>query len=56
MASAGFNGGRLAICPACGYPKLGAGLCAACIQTPAATPVEPKLDATAGFSRFNPAA
>jgi len=56
MASAGVDGGRVSICPACGYPRLGAGLCAACMQAAPAMPVEPKLNTTAGVSFVSPAA
>ena len=55
-SSAGADGGRIMICPACGYPRLGAGLCAACVETSLATPVDPTMNAFAGVSDFNPAA
>jgi hypothetical protein len=53
---AGADGGRIAICPACGYPRLGAGLCAACIQYSSAVPVDPALNTVAGVSHIDPAA
>jgi hypothetical protein len=51
-----FNSGvdsmRLTICPACGYPRLGPGLCAACMPNAAAMP----FTAVAGVPDQNPAA
>jgi hypothetical protein len=51
-----FDGQRITICPACGYPCLGAGLCAACVPTAAAAPVDSPMNIVAGESDFNPAA
>jgi hypothetical protein len=51
---AGTDGRRITICPACGYPS--AGLCAACVQTSAAAPVDPAMNTVAGVSHFDPAA
>jgi hypothetical protein len=50
------NGRGLTICPACGYPRFGAGLCAACIQISPGVPVDPVMNAVAGVSHFDPAA
>ena len=55
-ANAGADGRRVAICPACGYPRLGAGLCAACIQTSAAALADQTMNTIAVVSQFNPAA
>jgi hypothetical protein len=51
---AGTDGRRITICPACGYPS--AGLCAACVQTSAAAPVDPAMNTIAGVADFDPAA
>jgi len=51
---AGADGRRITICPACGYPS--AGLCAACVQTSVAAPVDPAMNTIAGVSHFDPAA
>jgi hypothetical protein len=53
---AGADGRRMMICPACGYPRLGAGLCAACIQISPDVPVDPVMNTVAGVSDINPAA
>jgi hypothetical protein len=50
------DGQRITICPACGYPRLGAGLCAACVPTAAAAPLDSTMNIVAGESDFNPAA
>jgi hypothetical protein len=50
------DGQPITICPACGYPRLGAGLCAACKPTAAAAPVDSTMNIVAGESDFNPAA
>jgi hypothetical protein len=47
--------GKLAICPACGYPTLGMGICAACLPS-AATEVDPVNRVSYGAPDFNPAA
>ena len=49
------DGKYLAICPACGYPTLGKGLCALCIPT-AAEEIGLVVDVVDGASDFNPAA
>lgn len=54
--SAGADDRRMTICPACGYPRLGAGPCAACVQIPPAAPIDPTMNTFAGASHFNPAA
>ena len=54
--SAGAGARPITICPACGYPRLGAGLCAACIQTSPSVPVDPEMNTVAGVSHFDPAA
>jgi hypothetical protein len=57
MASdSGGDAIRIMICPACGYPRLGAGLCAACVPAAAAAPVDSTMSIVAGESDFNPAA
>jgi hypothetical protein len=50
------EGKRITICPACGYPRLGAGLCAACVPTVAVAFVDSTTNKIAGGSGFNPAA
>jgi hypothetical protein len=49
------DGSSLAICPACGYPILGEGLCALCVPT-AADKIDPVIEAADGASDFHPAA
>ena len=49
------DGKYLAICPACGYPTLGKGLCALCIPI-AAEEIGLVVDVVDGASDFNPAA
>lgn len=50
------DGKRVMICPACGYPRLGVGLCAACVPTVAVAFVDSTTNVVAGESGFNPAA
>jgi hypothetical protein len=45
------EGSALAICPACGYPTWGNGLCAPCAPT-----VADSINVAADVSDFNPAA
>jgi hypothetical protein len=52
---AGADGRRVTICPACGYPRLGVGLCAACIQISPVVPVDPAMNTFVGVSDLNPA-
>jgi hypothetical protein len=57
MASnTGVGATRVTICPACGYPRLGAGLCAACVPAAAAAAVNTTINTVAGESGYNPAA
>lgn len=50
------DGKRVTICPACGYPRLGPGLCAACVPTVAIAFADSTTNIAAGESGFNPAA
>jgi hypothetical protein len=50
------EGSRRTICPACGYPRFGAGLCAACIQISPGVSVDPVMNTATGMSHFDPAA
>jgi hypothetical protein len=53
---AGADGRRITVCAACGYPRLGPGLCAACIQSSSAVPVDPAMNTVAGVADLDPAA
>jgi hypothetical protein len=58
MASiAGADDSRVTICPACGYPRLGVGLCAACVtMTATQMPGDTAANTFASTSGFTPAA
>jgi hypothetical protein len=57
MATSDSPEGRsMTICPACGYPRFGAGLCAACIEISPGVPIDLVMDTVAVVSHFGPAA
>jgi hypothetical protein len=52
----GVDGTPIMICPGCGYPRLGEGLCAACVPTAALAPVDSMMNTVARGSDVHPAA
>jgi hypothetical protein len=56
VSNTGVDATHVTICPGCGYPRLGAGLCAACVPAAATAHVDPTMNIDAGESDFNPAA
>jgi hypothetical protein len=52
----GVDATPIMICPGCGYPRLGEGLCAACVPTAALAPVDSTMITVARGSNVHPAA